>query len=78
MIIWEFERLGKLAFAGLSVEVVLNALASREVPLACKAWPGYRDGVVILTLCGISVVARTVLSDVIDACWACGHFWDDT
>eukprot|EP00959_Pyramimonas_sp_CCMP1952_P412449 8643224-Pyramimonas_sp.AAC.1 len=74
MIIWEFERLGKAAFAGLGVEVVLNTLASREVPLARRAWPVCSDGVVIFTLCRISAVARTALSDVIDTSWACGHF----
>eukprot|EP00959_Pyramimonas_sp_CCMP1952_P023570 495563-Pyramimonas_sp.AAC.1 len=70
MIIWEFERLGKTAFAGLCVEVVLNTLASREIPLACRAWPVYRDRVMILTMCRTPVVARTVLSDIVDARWA--------
>eukprot|EP00959_Pyramimonas_sp_CCMP1952_P450851 9439479-Pyramimonas_sp.AAC.1 len=70
MIIWEFERLGKTAFAGLRVEVVLNTPASGQIPLTCRAWPVYRDRVMTFTLCRISVVAGTVLSGIVDACWA--------
>eukprot|EP00959_Pyramimonas_sp_CCMP1952_P329912 6907736-Pyramimonas_sp.AAC.1 len=42
MIISEFERLGKATFAGLSVEVIINTIASPKIPLACRAWPVYR------------------------------------
>eukprot|EP00959_Pyramimonas_sp_CCMP1952_P032427 680745-Pyramimonas_sp.AAC.1 len=59
MIIWEFERLSKTTFAAFSVEVVLNTLAYRKVPLACRTWPVYRDRALMLTLCRVSVVART-------------------